>query len=88
MCGFHHHQVHEGGWNIEPTDAGFMFINPAGQRHLVPVLRLPTKTPLPAKTGAAAPLAGLGERANIHDIADIITANTQVRKRRASGQGV
>ena len=88
VCGFHHHQVHEGGWNIESTDAGFMFINPAGQRHLVPVLRLPTKTPLPAKNGAAAPLAGLGERANIHDIADIITANTQVRKRRASGQVV
>ncbi len=46
LCRFHHRQVHEGGWRIEPADANaaahaaLWFIGPAGQRF---ESRLPTR---------------------------------------------
>ena len=83
VCDFHHHKVHEGGWNILPCIEGFVFVDPNGQRFSVPILRLPTKAALPeTRNGAAAPLAGLGERANIDEIAYILTVNAEARKRR------
>lgn len=84
VCGFHHHQVHEGGWNVEVAADGFVFVDPAGLRYRVPVLRLPTQRPLPQKNGAAAPLAGLGERANLDYAADVLVSNTDVRRRRVT----
>lgn len=87
VCDFHHHKLHEGGWNIEVTDRGFVFVDPAGTRHLVPVLRLPTRQPLNRRNGAAAPLAGLGERANLNYIADLLISNTASRQERLSQLG-
>jgi hypothetical protein len=84
LCHFHHHSVHEGGWNITATTNGWTFHDPHGTHHHVPVLQLPTSTPLPhTKNGAAAPLAGTGERCNTGLIADILTSNTHLRNQRA-----
>ena len=47
VCDFHHHKVHEGGWNIQASDQGWIFIDPTGQRFAVPVLRLPMDAELP-----------------------------------------
>ena len=79
VCDFHHHKLHEGGWNINVTDQGFLFIDPNGNQHLVPVLRLPSRLPLAQQNGAAAPLAGLGERANLNYITDLLISNTATR---------
>ncbi len=84
VCDFHHHQLHEGGWNITTTTDGFTFIDPAGMTHRVPVMRLPSKNRLPKKSGAAAPLSGLGERTSIDEAADIIMSNTVLREQRAA----
>ncbi len=82
VCDFHHHRLHEGSWNIEATADGFVFVDPAGLRHRVPVLRLPTSRPLPLKNGAAAPLAGLSERADLDYAADVLISNADRRQRR------
>jgi hypothetical protein len=87
LCSFHHHSVHEGGWTITATPSGWSFSDPHGNDHAVAVLRLPTTTPLrQTENGAAAPLAGLGERCNPHDIADILVSNTRLRKDRAEAK--
>jgi len=41
LCSFHHHTVHEGGWNITttPTPGRFVFINPDGHETGVDVFR-------------------------------------------------
>lgn len=88
LCHFHHHSVHEGGWNITGTGDGWQFTDPAGLPHFVSLLRLPTKAPLPATAsqttrGSAGPLATSGERANIHYAADVIATNAHVRQRRS-----
>jgi len=102
LCHFHHHAVHEGGWNIhsaamqsgntESVPAGWVFTDRAGVAYHVPTLRLPTSDPLPLnpalrkltsghwssadiRSGAAAPLAGLGERADINYIADVMAGS-------------
>ena len=82
VCDFHHHRLHEGGWNVETVGKGFVFIDQSGLRHSVPVLRMPSRRPLPQKNGAAAPLAGLGERANLDYAADVIMSNTALRQAR------
>ncbi len=41
----------------------------------------------PEKNGAAAPLAGLGERASMDYTADIVMSNTALRKGRAAARG-
>ncbi len=83
VCDFHHHKLHEGKWNVRATRNGFVFFDPDGQEHAVPILRLPTPERLPAKNSAATPLAGLGERANLIYAADVIISNTQTRLREA-----
>ena len=96
LCHFHHHIVHEGGWNITTTTSGWAFHDPQGNHHHVPLLRLPTSTPLAdtdAKptNGSAGPLAGTGERANMAFAIDVLTTNnqlqTQRRERRHAGLG-
>ena len=87
LCHFHHHSVHEGGWNIITTEHGWAFHDPAGNRHHVPLLRLPTQTPLPdtngnRKTGPAGPLAGTGERADMAFAINILTTNAQLQAQR------
>jgi len=87
LCDFHHHSVHEGGWNVTASTNGWTFHDPNGNRYQVPILRLPTATPLPATTaapipGTAAPLAGTGERADLDYIADTLMRNTERRKQR------
>ncbi|MGI8607833.1 MAG: HNH endonuclease signature motif containing protein, partial [Candidatus Dormibacteria bacterium] len=32
LCFRHHFMVHEGGWTIEKTDVGLVFLPPAGNR--------------------------------------------------------
>ncbi len=85
LCHYHHHSVHEGGWNIVGHPGGWRFVDPNGNPHSVPVLRLPTTRPLPSSTaepvpGTAAPLAGSGERADLNFIADVVISNTALRK--------
>jgi len=87
LCNFHHHSVHEGGWNVTASTNGWAFHDPNGNRYQVPILRLLTATPLPATAaapipGTAAPLAGTGERADLDYIADTLMSNTELRKQR------
>ena len=87
LCHFHHHSVHEGGWNITTTTSGWAFHDPQGNHHHVPLLRLPTSTPLAdtdAKptNGSAGPLAGTGERANMAFAIDVLTTNNQLQAKR------
>ena len=96
LCHFHHHVVHEGGWNIIGAPGGWVFVDPNGNRFEVPTLRLPTNASSPedlATFGASAtnsmserserpPLAGTGERVNLHFIADVLITNTELRKER------
>ena len=89
LCHFHHHSVHEGGWNIEATDAGWRFVDPHGNVHAVPVLRLPTSKPLAesdanSKNGTAAPLAGTGESVSTSYVADILISNGELRRQRVA----
>ena len=87
LCHFHHHSVHEGGWNIVAGINGWVFYDPNGNQFNVPVLRLPTTKPLPQTNakpinGTAVPLGGTGERANLDYIADVLISNTELRKQR------
>ena len=87
LCHYHHHVVHEGGWNVIGAPGSWQFLDPNGIQHAVPILRLPTKAPLAdtgatGKNGAAAPLAGAGERTNTDYIADVLISNTELRKQR------
>lgn len=83
LCHFHHHSVHEGGWTIMSTVDGWTFFDPNGNRHQVPVLRLPTSAPIdPSKSGAAAPLAGLGETCNTSDVAETLSRNAELQELR------
>ena len=96
LCHFHHHVVHEGGWNIIGAPGGWVFVDPSGNRFEVPTLRLPASASSPedlATFGASAtnsmserserpPLAGTGERANLHFIADVLVTNTELRRQR------
>ena len=97
LCHYHHHVVHEGGWNVIGASGSWQFIDPNGNQHAVPILRLPTKAPHPeslATFGAPAPnsvserserpapLAGTGERANLDHIADVLVSNAELRKER------
>ena len=92
LCHFHHHSVHGGGWNItqgttgDRKVTGWVFIDPDGNRYSVPILRLPTREPLPetSKNGTAAPLGASGERCDIHYAADVLLTNT-VLQRNLSG---
>ena len=79
LCHFHHHSVHEGGWNITVTNHGWSFYDPQGNRHHVPLLRLPTTTPLAESNGN---LAGTGERANMAFAIDVLTTNAQLQEQR------
>lgn len=93
LCHFHHHSVHEGGWKITSTTHGWTFHDTNGNTHAVPVLRLPSSAPIRdtaanRKNGAAAPLAGTGERINTGYVADVLVANTELRRRRADAHAV
>ena len=81
LCHFHHHSVHEGGWNIESDRPGvFRFIDPSGFEHEVPRLSIKSAGALPAsENGSAEPLAASGERADIAFVTDVILGNTELR---------
>ena len=79
LCHFHHHSVHEGGWNITTTDHGWAFHDPNGNQHHVPLLRLPTTTPLAETNGK---LAGTGERADMAFAIEVLTTNAQLQEQR------
>ena len=87
LCHFHHHVVHEGGWNVIGAPGGWQFIDANGNQHAAPVLRLPTTAPLAeteaiSKNGPAGPLAGTGERVSTDFIADVLVTNTELRQQR------
>lgn len=89
LCHFHHHSVHEGGWNITATINGWVFHDPYDNTYQVPVLRLLTSKPLAESTatpigGSAGPLSGTGERTDLDYVADVLISNTALRKQRAS----
>ena len=79
LCHFHHHSVHEGGWNITATDHGWAFHDPNGNRYHIPLLRLPTTTPLAESNGN---LAGTGERADMAFAINVLTTNAQLQEQR------
>jgi len=71
LCHFHHHQVHEGGWNIRTTDdGGHDFINPHGQLAGVDVFRGRLQ-PLHTPPGTHAMANNLAER--VDDLSWITT---------------
>jgi hypothetical protein len=81
LCHFHHHSVHEGGWNIKSGRPGeFRFIDPDGFDHRVPKLSLRSASAIPDReNGPAEPLAASGERADVAFITDVILSNTDLR---------
>ena len=81
LCHFHHHAVHEGGWNIESMQPGlFRFTDPSGFEHRVPQLNIKRARVLPkTENGSAEPLAASGERADITFVTDVILGNTDLR---------
>lgn len=96
LCHFHHSSVHDGGWNITSSSGGWIFRDVAGVEYQVPVLRLPTRAPIPhPNNGTAVPrddrgglvstapnqaLKASGERCDVHYVADVLVANTQARR--------
>ncbi len=85
LCHFHHHSVHEGGWNIESNHPGvFEFIDPAGFEHKVPQLNIKSARVMPTvENGPAEPLAASGERADIPFVTEVILGNTDLRLARS-----
>jgi len=84
LCHFHHHSVHEGGWNIKSVRPGeFRFIDPAGFDHRMPKLSLRSASAIPdPENGPAEPLSASGERADVAFITDVILSNTDLRMSR------
>ena len=97
LCHFHHHSVHEGGWRIIVTDNGWAFHDPHGNKHHVPLLRLPTTGSgefginersewirhSVSERSERRPLAGTGERANMAFAIDVLTTNAQLQEERS-----
>ncbi len=81
LCHFHHHSVHEGGWDMVSDGPGeFRFIDPTGFDHRVPKLSLRSASQIPTQqNGSAEPLAASGERTSIEYVSDVILSNTAVR---------
>ena len=86
LCHFHHHTVHEGGWNVKGSQSGWAFIDKKGNVARVPVLRLVTDEPLPEavrirESGSAEPLFETGEPCDPGYVADTLMGNWEVDKR-------
>lgn len=96
LCHFHHHSVHEGGWNIVTTDHGWAFYDPAGNRYHVPLLRLPSTGSAEfginersawirhsvSERSSRQPLAGTGERADMAFAIEVLTTNAALQEQR------
>ena len=81
LCHFHHHAVHEGGWNVDSHQSGvFRFTDATGFEHRVPQLNSKRARALPkTESGSAEPLAASGERADITFVTELILGNTDLR---------
>jgi hypothetical protein len=88
VCNFHHHSLHEGGWNVINKNGRFVFYDPSGSESTVESMAaadgdhtLPAVVPL-RKSGSAEPLAGWGERMDLGWVVSAFVTKAELRRER------